>query len=122
MHKMFWRFCNPHFRFPCYIFSLLLESIFGLKGRKEDNVCCTTRFFELTFYFSHSYFVPFSSGVIGFNEVQQVFLVAICHDIRQLVMFQDEKVYIFQCFFIQMQELICCITYIKYFCTETEQW
>ena len=110
MHKMFWRFCNPHFRFPCYIFSLLLESIFGLKGRKEDNVCCTTRFFELTFYFSHSYFVPFSSGVIGFNEVQQVFPMAICHDIRQFVMFQDEKVYLFQCFFIQMQELICCIT------------
>lgn len=122
MHKMFWRFCNPHFRFPCYIFSLLLESIFGLKSRKEDNVCCTTRFFELTFYFSHSYFVPFSSGVIGFNKVQQILLMAICHNIRQLVMFQDKKPYLFQHFFIQMQKLLFCITYIKDLCTETEQW
>lgn len=122
MHKMFWRFCNPHFRFPCYIFSLLLESIFGLKSRKEDNVCRTTRFFELTFYFSYSYFVPFSSGVIGFNKVQQILLMAIRHNIRQLVMFQDEKVYLFQHFFIQMQKLLFCVTYIKDLCTETEQW
>lgn len=51
MHKMFWRFCNPHFRFPCYIFSLLLKAFLVSKAVKKTTSAVQPDSLSLRFTF-----------------------------------------------------------------------